>query len=94
MNGPLLEDDFYCWSYKAGSGTALFCESQDYDFQNLIFNESNVESCSFQKHLGLTLDEILNFDEFVQYKIIKCNKLIGIAKRLSLNLPHEAFLTS
>ena len=64
------------------------------DFQNLIFNESNVESCSFQKHLGLTLDEILNFDEFVQYKIIKCNKLIGIAKRLSLNLPHEAFLTS
>lgn len=37
------------------------------------------------------MDEKLNFDEFAQYKIIKCDKLIGIVKKLSLNFPHEAF---
>ena len=51
--------------------------------QNLIFNVCYVDSCSSQQHLGLVLDEKLNFDEHVQSKISKCNKLIGLIKKLS-----------
>ena len=54
------------------------------DFQNLSFNESNVETCSCQKHLGLIMDDKLNFDVHVQNKITTCHKIIGIVRRLSV----------
>lgn len=39
------------------------------------------------------LDEKLNFDERIQPKISKCNKLIGISKILSVMFPGDALLT-
>ena len=35
----------------------------------------------------------LNFNTHVAQKIKKCNKLIGLIKRLSINLPHNASQT-
>ena len=35
----------------------------------------------------------LNFNTHVAQKIKKCNKLIGLIKRLSINLPRNALLT-
>ena len=63
------------------------------DFQNLSFNGSNVEAwsnveaCSSQKYLWLTIDDKPNFDAHVQIKISKCNKTNGIVKWLSIILP-------
>ena len=60
--------------------------------QSSSFNGSNVEACSSQKHLGLIMDNKLNFNVHVQNKITKCNKLIRTVKRLSVILPRDVSL--
>ena len=49
--------------------------------------------CSIQKHLGIHLDEKLNFNHHVKEKITKTNKGIGVIKKLSNTLPRDALLT-
>ena len=56
------------------------------------FNNSKVETISSQKHLGLILDERLNFNEHLENKINKCYKIIGFLKRLSNKLPRDVLL--
>ena len=56
-------------------------------------NSINITRCSHQKHLGIVLDSKLNFNTHVAPKIKKCNKLIGLMKRLSINPPRNALLT-
>ena len=53
----------------------------------LTFNKTEVRTCQSQKHLGLILDERLNFTEHINSKISKCDKLIGIMKKFSISLP-------
>ena len=57
------------------------------------FNERIVTKCNHQKHLGIILDSNLNFNTHIDQKIKKCNKLIGLIRRLSLKLPRNALLT-
>ena len=52
----------------------------------LQFNNNDVQSANSQKHLELVLDPKLDFNEHVNNKINKCNKSIGIIKKLSLTL--------
>ena len=47
--------------------------------------------CS-QKHLGLLLDECLNFNEKIQRKKNKCYKIIGGIRKLSSDLARDALL--
>ena len=46
-----------------------------------------------QKHLGIVLDSKLNFASHVNQKIRKCNKLIGLIRRILVHLPRNALLT-
>ena len=46
-----------------------------------------------QKHLGLVLDSKLNFNEHIESKITKCNKIIGLMKKLSQFLSRKSLLT-
>ena len=57
------------------------------------FNNNNIVKCPDQKHLGIALDSKLNFDFHINQKIEKCNKLIGVIRRLSVHLPRGALLT-
>ena len=57
------------------------------------FNTVPVARTTCQKHLGLYLDEKLNFSQHINIKISKANKGIGIIKRLSHILPRKSFLT-
>ena len=57
------------------------------------FNNNDIVKCSDQKHLGIVLDTKLNFDSHINQKIKKCNKLIGVIRRLSVHLPRNALLT-
>ena len=59
----------------------------------LKFNGNNITKCSDQKHLGVVLDSKLDFNTHIDQKIKKCNKLIGLTKRLSVHLPRSALLT-
>ena len=47
---------------------------------------------SSQKHLRLILDERLNFNEHLEYKIKKCYKIICFLKCISNKLPRYALL--
>ena len=57
------------------------------------FNNNSIPKCPSQKHLGIALDSKLNFSSHVDEKIKKCNKLIGLIRRLSVNHPRKALLT-
>ena len=50
----------------------------------LKFNSNGVQSANCQKYLGLVLDSKLDFNEHANNKINKCNKSIGIMRKLSL----------
>ena len=54
------------------------------------FNERIITKCNHQKHLGIILHSNLNFDTHIDQKIKKCNKLIGLIRRPSVNLPRNA----
>ena len=45
------------------------------------FNNLPVQNASSQKHLGLILDEKLNFEYYLKEKCVKFNKAIGIIKK-------------
>ena len=72
-----------CFSHK----------SENKNYPSLMFNDTKVQLATNQKHLGLILDSRLDFNEHIDYKINKCNKIIGILKRLSLTLSRKSLLT-
>ena len=69
--------------------------SQKRDNRNhpsLMFDDTKVELATSQKHLELILDSRLGFNEHIDNKINKCNKIIGIMKILSLTLSGKSLL--
>ena len=59
----------------------------------VFFNDIPVTCFSIYKHLGMFLDEKLNFDHHITEKIAKANKGIGVIKKLHNVLPCRALLT-
>ena len=59
----------------------------------VFFNDIPVSRVSFQKHLGIYLDEKLNFNHHIKEKMTKAMKGIGVFKRLSKILPRHSLLT-
>ena len=58
----------------------------------VTFNNAKVVTCSIHKHLGLLLDKRFSFNEHIQSKMNKYYKMIGVIKRLSVNLPRDVLL--
>ena len=56
-------------------------------------NDSPVQLCESQKHLGIIPNKHLNFHEHIERKIKIFNKLIGTIKYLSVHLPRKSLLT-
>ena len=48
----------------------------------IIFNNNHVMQTPYQKHLGLILDEKLNFGEHLRYIANKANTSIGLLRKL------------
>ena len=59
----------------------------------VAFNNNVIKKYPHHKHLGIVLDSKLDFQFHVVQKIKKCNKLIGLMRRLSVNVPMNALLT-
>ena len=59
----------------------------------LSFNNDNVSQTSSQKHLGLTLDNRLTFDEHLTNVSNKISKTIGLLRKLQNVLPRPTLLT-
>ena len=58
-----------------------------------LFNNIPVQRITFQKHLGVYLDEKLNFSTDITEKIGKASKGIGVIRKLFKSLPRNALLT-
>ena len=71
----------------------LYNERDKENYQPLQFNSTDVQIADSQKHLGLILDPKLNFNEHIESKITKYNKIIGLKKKLSLILSRKSLLT-
>ena len=55
-----------------------------------IFNNMTIVHSSCQKHLGIYLDEKLNFSNHMKEKISKANNGIGILRKLYNVLPRNS----
>ena len=62
-------------------------------YPSLVFNDNKVQLANSQKYLGLILDSKLDFNEHIDNKINKRNKVIGIMKRFSFILSRKSLLT-
>ena len=78
---------------KQAQEVVFSCKSHKLVHPPVLFNNVPVKRCSIQKHLGIHLDEMLNFNHHVKEKITKANKGIGVIKKLSNILPRDALLT-
>ena len=52
-----------------------------------------METADWQKHFGLILDSKLNFNEHIENKITKCNKILRLLKKFPLTLSSGSLLT-
>ena len=52
------------------------------DHPKLTFHVNQVQQCLSQKHLGLFLDNKLDFNKQLDKKINNCNKITGMMKKL------------
>ena len=59
----------------------------------ISLNNIQVERAPYQKHLGLILDEKLNFTQHIVNAISKVNKGISIIKKLRYSLPQKSLIT-
>ena len=59
----------------------------------VLFNSIPVQRSTFRKHLGVYLDEKLNFNTDITKKISKARKGIGVIKKLFKSLPRNALLS-
>ena len=56
------------------------------------YNNTQIEIRSYQKHLGILLDEKLNFKQHIDSVIPKINKGISVIKKLGHFLPRKSLL--
>ena len=69
------------------------CKIKSDEHHHLTFNGNKVQQCSSQKHLGLFLDNKLDFNKHLDEKINTCNKITEMMKKLSPLVPRQSLLT-
>ena len=80
---PTKQNTEVCFSHKR----------HNVPHEPLTFNNNKIQSAPAQKHLGLLLDSKLDFNQRIDDKINKCNKIIGTVRRLSMTLSRKSLLT-
>ena len=71
----------------------LFSRKKEIQVQPTInLNNVQVERVSCQKHLGILLEEKLNFEQHIDSAISKVNKGISVIKKLRHDLPRKSLV--
>ena len=68
-------------------------KSQIQNHPTVRLNNVQVERTTYQKHLGIILDEKLNFKQHIDSVISKVNKGISVIKKLRHTLPRKSLIT-
>ena len=72
----------------------LFSRKKKVQIHSTIsLNNIQVERASYQKQLGILLDEKLNFKQHIDSAILKINKGISVIKKLRHRLPWKSLVT-
>ena len=77
---------------KQAQDVVFSCKSHKVIYPTVYFNNSPVIWSSSQKHLGIHLDEKLNFIYHINEKISKANKGVGVIEKLINNILRKALL--
>ena len=85
--------DFNPYPKKQPIVVRISCKIVGNNPSPLLLNQSRVKISEIHKHLCLILDIKLKFNEQLEDKIIKCNRIIVSRKMLSLILPRTCLLT-
>ena len=67
-------------------------KKQSQNHPTISLNNIHVERATYQKHLGIILDEKLNFKQHVDNAILKINKGISVIKKLCHSLPRKSLI--
>ena len=103
----VLNNDLLLISKRAFNWKMLFNPDPNKAAQEVLFskkkkaeshptnslNNIQVQRSSYQKHLGLILDEKLNFKQHIDSAISEINKGIAVIKKLRYNLPRKSLIT-
>ena len=88
-----MENDFQSCKSKQAQEVVFSRKTEKVNHMSLTFNVIPVAQTSHQKHIGLYIDEKLNFSNHIKEIISKVNKAIGIIRKLRTILPRNALLT-
>ena len=69
-------------------------KSKKADHPTVYFNHAPVAHTNCHKHLGMYLDEKLNFLQHIKEKTSKANRGIGVIRKLSHILPRHSLITT
>ena len=70
----------------------LFILEKNSSHLSVAFNNNVTKKYPHHKHLEIVLDSKLDSEFHVDQKSKKCNKLIGLIRRLSVTVPRNALL--
>ena len=68
-------------------------EKKNIHYPPILFNNLPVKRVQFHRHLGLTLDSQLNFNEHISSTLSIVNKLTAVLRKLQIVLPRHSLLT-
>ena len=71
----------------------VFSNREDVNLPNLCFGDNRIRRLNSQKHLGLTLDSKLTFNQNLKEKMGKANNGILMIRKLYRYLPTSTLLT-
>ena len=103
LNNDLTKIQQWAFQWKMSFNPDLSKQAQEvifskkYNKQNhpdLYFNQTKVKTVSAQKHLGLILDEKLNFNLHLKTISDKITKSIGILRKLRFYIPRHSLVTT
>ena len=77
---------------KQANEVTFFWKLNTVSYPPAIFNNNSIAKCWYHKHLGVVLDSKLDFSIHIEHKIKRCNKLIGLLRRLPVCFPRKALL--
>ena len=75
---------------KLGQEVLFSRKNQTQNHPTISLNNVQVERSSYQKHLGIILDEKLNFKQHIGSAISNINKGISVIKKLRHILPRKS----
>ena len=89
-----MENEFQSWSEQTSPGSHFSRKSKRSTHPPLVFNgNNNVSQTYSQKHLGVSLDFKLTFEEHLNNALAKVKKAVGPLRKLRNILPRTTLIT-